>query len=359
MCFVILLTGCGYDDEFPVSGGRWEKHRWGGSYIGAQPAFSPDGASVVYSTPATGHGDLYRYDRHTGKNTRLTVDPEYEGYPVFSPQGKILFVREKSQVGHLWVMDADGSHQKQLTAGPMDESDATYSRDGRSIAFCRVNGGISHVWVMDSDGDNQKQLTVGRWYEGIPRFAPDGKRLVFNRTEEEIPHLQPDPGPSTLRMPEIFVINADGSELRRLTNNRGYDGPIAFSPDGKRIFCAREDEYDTENPFRGVSVMNADGTNQRDIGAGYGHALSPDGRRMVIGVLNRRIELHPPRSIAIMNADGSDLQAVHTCQHIHDDLAFSPGGSQVVFVEWREVRVGKVVILDLETSNVQTVPQID
>jgi dipeptidyl aminopeptidase/acylaminoacyl peptidase len=121
--------------------------------------------------------------------------------------------REDHQIGHLWVMAADGSRQKQLTDGPMDESDASYSRDGRSIAFCRTKGGISHVWVMDSDGRNQKQLTFGPWYHGLPRFAPDAARLVFSRTEEERPHFQPAPGPSSLRMPESTSHGTDQYSL--------------------------------------------------------------------------------------------------------------------------------------------------
>jgi Tol biopolymer transport system component len=175
---LLLLAGCSSNPDFPVSGGRWERHRWGGSYVGANPVSSPDGASIVYSTPATGHGDLYRFDRLTGNCSRLTDDSEYEGYPVCSPDGNILFVREKDNIGHLWVMAADGTHQKQLTDGPMDDSFASYSADGKSILFVRVKGGIGHVWVMDSDGKNQKQLTDGSWYDGYPVFSPDGKRIA-------------------------------------------------------------------------------------------------------------------------------------------------------------------------------------
>jgi hypothetical protein len=91
---LILVAGCGVDD-LPVSGGRWEKHRSGEAYVGAHPVFSPDGAFVVYSTPASGHGDLYRYDRSTGRNTRLTADPEYE---VHSSLGQALAL---GGLGHL------------------------------------------------------------------------------------------------------------------------------------------------------------------------------------------------------------------------------------------------------------------
>lgn len=353
----IVLSGCGFYDGSPVSSGRWAKHSGGGSYIGAKPEFSPDGSSVVYSTPATGHGDLYRFDLRTKKNVRLTQDPEYEGYPVVSPAGTILFVREKEQIGHLWVMDADGGNQKQLTDGPMDDSDASYSADGKSILFVRVKGGIGHVWVMASDGKNQKQLTEGPWYEGYPTFSPDGKRIVFNRTAEDRPYFTLETGPASLRMPELFTMNTDGSDLRRLTHNWGYEGPVAFSPDGNHIYFHRTNAYGAQNRYEGISMMDADGSNSRDIHRCSRPAISSDGRCIAIDMAGPAAEGHRTESIAVMNADGTDLHTVHTCEWRHDEQAFSRDGSQLVFNEWFEQDLSKrrLVVLDLKTSSSQII----
>jgi len=297
---------------------------------------------------------LYRYDRRTGKNVRLTFDPEYEGYAVHSPDGKILFIREKNRIGHLWVMDADGSHQRQLTDGPTDDCDASYSKDGKSIVFCRWKGGVSHVWVMDNSGANPKPLTDGPWCEGRPVFSPDGTRIAFNRMEEDVPHLRPDPNPTaSLRMPELFIVNADGKELHRLTHNWGYEGPISFSPDGDRIFFQRRDEYGAVDGFAGVSVIRTDGLRRRDVCAGHGPVVCPDGRRIVIGLRN-------PPGIAVMNADDSNLRTIHSCKFPDAEFAFSPDGSQVAFIEWLEVGgAGRVIIVDVETLKTEIVPTID
>ncbi len=356
----IVLSGCGKPDSSPVFSGRWVNYRCGASYIGTKPEFSSDGSSVVYSTPATGHGDLYQFDIRTKRNVRLTKDPDYEGYPVVSPTGTILFVREKQGIGHLWGMDADGSNQKQLTDGPMDDSFASYSADGKSILFVRVNGGIGHVWVMDSDGKNQKQLTDGSWYDGYPVFSPDGKRIAFNRSAEERLYFVSETGPASFRMPELCTMNADGSDLRRLTQNWGYEGPVAFSPDGNRIYYHRTNEFGAENRYEGVAVMNADGSNSRDIYTGGRPAISPDGRRIAVAVSSGVLEGHPVCQICVVNADGSSPHAAHTCASGHDELAFSRDAAKLVFVEWSDVDLStRIVVLDLNTSSSQTIPKIE
>jgi Tol biopolymer transport system component len=351
----IFLFASGWQpmQEIPVSAGRWDRHASGGSYFGTQPSFSPDATSVVYSSPATGHGDIYRFDRIAGRNVRLTLDPEYDGCPVYSPDGRIVFIREKNRVGHLWVIDADGSGQTQLTKAPADDNCAAFSKDGKFIVFCRVQGGISHVWIMDKNGGNQKQLTDGPWFDGLPSLSADGTQIVFSRMEEEVPHLSPDPGASTLRMPEIFLMRADGSNVRRLTYNRGYESPLSFSPDGKFIFFNREDGYGAVNKFSGVCLMNADGSDRRDICKGDGSIISPDCRRIVISERN-------PRGLVVLNSDGTARRSVHNCKLTHDELAFSRDGSQVVFVELAGAQGdGRIVILDLNTSKAQAVPQIE
>ena len=190
--------------------GRWAIHASGGSFVGIQPSFSPDGSSIVYSSPATGHGDLYRFDRRTGKNVRLSVDPEYEGYPLFSPEGNVLFMRETNKIGHLWVMEADGRNQRRLTDGQTEDVVPSFSKDGKSIAFCRIRAGVSHVWIMDNNSGKQKQLTDGPWLDWAPKFSPDGTLIVFERKEPRRPRFARDAEPATLRESEIFAMNADG-----------------------------------------------------------------------------------------------------------------------------------------------------
>jgi Tol biopolymer transport system component len=351
--FVIVVPACGVDGDRPVSSGRWKNYASGGMYVGTNPTVSPDGFSIVYSTPVTGHGDLYLFDRRRRTNVRLTADPEYDGFPVFSQDGRILFVREKNDVGHIWAMSADGTRQRQLSDGPNDDNSPSFSKDGKHIAFIRVLGGISHIWVMDSDGGNQKQLTNGVWFDGFPSFSPDGGRIVFNRQEEIRPFSPSEVGRFPMRMPEIFVMDADGKEQRQLTHNSSSDTPISFSLDGAGIFFHGTDGYGKVDGFRGVSVINVDGTKRKDLCEGFAAAMSPDGRLIAICT-------SVPRGIGVMNADGTGLQTVHSCPILHTEPAFSADGSQLVFVEWPEPHeAGRIMSLNLKTSKIDTAPKIE
>ena len=336
-----------------MSAGRWRNHASGGMYVGTRPVVSPDGFSIVYSTPATGHGDIYLFDRRNGKNLRLTSDPEYDGYAFFSNAGKIVFIREKDGIGHIWVMNADGSRQKQLTDGLTDDGVPSPSRDGMSIVYCRVRGGISHIWAMDRDGGNQKQLTDGVWFDGVPCFSPDGARVAFSRQEEVRPFSSKELGRFPMRFPEIFVMNPDGTRTGAAFTHKGNnDSPIAFSPDGNRLYFLRED-HDSVNGFRGVSVMGVDGSKRQDLAKGYTPALSGDGRRIAIGTSR-------PSGIGMMNSDGTGFEVVHSCKSIHSEPALSADGTLVVFVEWPKPNgAGQIRIVDLKTSRVDTVPAID
>jgi Tol biopolymer transport system component len=324
---------------------RWDIYAGGGEYVGTHPSVSPDGLSVVYSTPATGHGDIYRFDRTTGKNIRLTTDPDYDGYPLFFRDGKhILFEHETNGIAHLYVMDADGNGQKPLTDGPTFDFGACLSADGRRIAFCRDREGVCHVWTMNVDGSNPKPLTDGPWFDCSPSFSPDGGRIVFKRRERGQIHLTSprDEDALSRRFDEVYVMNADGTDLRRLTNNSDDDAPICFSPDGTRIFFCRS--------WR-MRVMDSDGANAHDLGDGFYPALSLDGRKMVFTPARER-------GIGLMSSDGTGRRTIYRSRFRTSEPAFTPDGAHVIFVEWPERHgAGSIRTLDIETTKREPVSE--
>ena len=118
------------------------------------------------------------------------------------------------------------------------------------------------VSIIDGDGSNEKRLTNNSTDDTAPSLSPDGKKVVFvsERTGQS----------------EIFVMNSDGSDQRRLTTNTAADWSPTWSPDGSQIFFGRN------WPDR-VWVMNADGTGATNLSSGgyaseYGIQPSPDGR---------------------------------------------------------------------------------
>src|ERR1700676_4995687 len=91
---VLLPTAVACRPTDGSASSRWGRYLAGGSFIGGHPAMSPDGDSIVYASPRSGNGDIYKFSRTTKRTVRLTASAEYEGDPQFSPDGtKIAFVR--------------------------------------------------------------------------------------------------------------------------------------------------------------------------------------------------------------------------------------------------------------------------
>ena len=152
-------------------------------------------------------------------------------------------------------MNADGSGKARLTSDPSGEGGLAWSPDGQKIAFARGGaGGNSEIYVMNVDGSEQRRLTSEAW-GGELAWSPRGNKIAFvSRRDGNA---------------EIYLMNADGSGLRRLTRNTVGDRNPVWSPDGRRIAF--------ENNWQ-VNVMNADGSRQRRLTRNGGRNFVPPGR---------------------------------------------------------------------------------
>ncbi len=144
------------------------------------------------------------------------------------------------------------------------------------IVFSSNRSGDFEIYVINANGTGLRRLTKAQGADTSPRWSPDGKRFVF---ESERDHQSANPQSVTS---EIYVMNADGTGQKRLTTNDVEDWGPDWSPDGKRIAFARPGSA----PFSDfdVHVMNADGSNATDLTPGPGRdfspAWSPDGTRI-------------------------------------------------------------------------------
>lgn len=230
-----------------------------------------------------------------------------------------------------------------MTSEPAYEGDPQYSKDGKKIVFVREQNGIGHIWIMDVDGTNQRQLTNGLEYDESPALSPDGSKVVFSRSVND-PKFRPGTGVAS----EIFVMSVDGSGQRRLTDNERSDGGASFSPNGKGIIYS----YSSESEY--IAYMGIQGSDIRRIGAGSSPAFSPDGQRIVY------VSGEYGREISIMKFDGSGRKAIHRSSLYHAYPSFTPDGSHVLFIEEPEGRgTGIINTLDLETSKVEQLSKTD
>jgi hypothetical protein len=182
-----------------------------------EPSWSPDGTKIAFHSNQNNNTDIYVMNANGSNPTRLTADPDIDSQPAWSPDGgKIAFTSHRNGLRQVFVMDANGANQTSLTPGFGEHEDAAWSPDGTKIAF-RKSG---RICVMSAFGGDQTQLTSAA--DGDPVWSPDGTKILFHRGETpEIPIQQDD----------IFVMNADGSNLINLTDNGAYED----APNWQRI----------------------------------------------------------------------------------------------------------------------------
>ncbi|HEX8734454.1 MAG TPA: FG-GAP-like repeat-containing protein [Pyrinomonadaceae bacterium] len=217
---LIIANPDGSGQTFPVSS----------SIAPREPAWSPDGTKIAFAQNQPPF-DIYVINADGSGQTNLTNTPGeiQEGNPSWSVTGKIAYDRNpQTTSSQIWVMNADGSGQVQFPGitQPFPFAPA-WSPDGTKLAF--VSGG--GVWVINADGTNERRVTTNTSTNAEPAWSPDGSKIVFVKGG-------------------IRVINLDGTNETPLTTN-GAIQP-SWSPDGTKIAYRRD----------GIYTMDANGANQ-------------------------------------------------------------------------------------------------
>lgn len=180
------------------------------------PSLSPDGTTVYFSSRRSGGFEIYSIDINGNNLQRLTREIGSLYAPELSPNGEwIVFANNGNG---LWLMRPDGKNPRPLT--DRDDIDPTWSPDGSMIAFASSRAGERQLFVMNADGTNIRQVTNLDNMGGRSTWSPDGTRLAFYR------------GPRGDR--NIYIVNVDGSSLVQLTDGGDNLGP-SWSPDGNWI----------------------------------------------------------------------------------------------------------------------------
>jgi Tol biopolymer transport system component len=184
------------------------------------PTWSPDGTKIAFERL----DKIFVKDMTNGRVVRLTDNAGISSFqPAWSPDGtRIAFVSSRDGGGNeIYTMNSsDGSGVRKLTDNGIREFEPTWSPDGTRIAFNREY----KIWVMDADGADQKQLTEfsgsGGHYD--PDWSPDGTKIAYVAWNETAPE-------------DIWVMNADGSAQRNVTNSEEGDRFPVWSPNGRKI----------------------------------------------------------------------------------------------------------------------------
>jgi Tol biopolymer transport system component len=249
-----------------------------------QPAWSPDGRRLAFKTTQFGSNQLAVINADGTGETLLTRTFRFsEGQPAWSPDAtKLLYRRTPEnplvQNGDTWALDVEGSAKdptQPVTQAVLlrtgDERYPSYSPDGAQIAFrgdldLAEPSGDEELYVMNADGTNVRQLTSNADFDSAPSWSADGKRILFERALAGTF----TPGVEAQEK-DVYVMRADGSHVRRLTDSPGLDEGPEFSPDGTKIAFSSSRDGQQE-----IYVMDADGSSPRRLTDNPSRDESPD-----------------------------------------------------------------------------------
>jgi len=199
-----------------ATGKRWTLVSLSGLNI--TPALSPDGNFLAFASSHEGNSELYSLDTRTKAMQRLTVHAGGDLSPSWSPSGRELtFASDRSGGPQIFLMSKDGTNVRRLTFEGDYNAAPAWSPRGDWIAYvCRSPKKEYKLCLITPDGQKRVQLTSGPGVDDSPSWSPDGRHLVFSSTAG---------GKS-----QIYMINADGKDLERITFTGTHNSAPAWSP---------------------------------------------------------------------------------------------------------------------------------
>jgi Tol biopolymer transport system component len=195
---------------------------------------------------------------------QLTYAEGIQWTPRWSPDGTRIVYRS-TQTGNreIWVMNANGFDQHQITDTPAAESYPTWSPDGNTIAFTSNRDGHhgreGAIYLMNPDGTNVRRVTWLESLAGEPSFSPDGTKLTW----VDCVSYSGGCGPT-----HIYISNLDGTGVQRLTQGSTWDFNPVFSPDGTKVAfmsVTASDAYRSGDSAWDIITLNLNGTGWQNL----------------------------------------------------------------------------------------------
>jgi Tol biopolymer transport system component len=233
----------------------------------------------------------------------------------------IAFVSSRDGDYAIFTMSADGSSERRLTeadgdgandGSPFFQIDPAWSPDGSKIAFASGRTGTSDIYVMNADGTQTRRLTSTDQNDAHPTWSADGRTLAFTRGGD------------------IYEMSADGSSPRRISDVLVEESDPAWSPDGEWVAYVRRTPG---TAVQEVWVMRPDGSERhaltRQNGSAFTPAWAPDGTRIAFST-NAESEVYELFTIGL---DGKGLRQVAPTAGDNFEPSWSPDGTKIAYQE--------------------------
>lgn len=232
--------------------------------------FLPDGKHIIYASTHLGGDECPPVPDRSITGGRY-LWPIYNTYDIF-------------------MADTSGKIVKQLTHSKGYDAEATLSPDGKKMIYTSDKSGDLELYIMDLATGKENQITFDLGYDGGAWFSPDGKKIVWRasrpKTDADVNEYKSllAKGLVAPTSMEVFVANADGTNIQQITQLGQANWAPNFTPDSKKIIFCSNHEYARGFPFN-MYLMNLDGTKvqkvSRDNGFDAFPMFSPSGKKIV------------------------------------------------------------------------------
>jgi Tol biopolymer transport system component len=191
------------------------------------PVWSADGQKILYASNVNGIYQVFTMNADGSVQTQLLYSKTDDNQPAWQPgtamRRKISYQNNGSGDYDIYIYDLVDNSSKSITLADSQETQASWSPDGRQIAFVSNNDGDFDIYAMNEDGQDPRKLTRNEDYDSSPVWSPDGKKIAFISKRKPDQHFQ------------LYIINADGSQETQVTKSDFTISSPAWSPDGKTI----------------------------------------------------------------------------------------------------------------------------